>query len=828
MRKLILLTRSFLFLGLCLGLFFGLCGCKHQKTPPRAVEGILDLREWDFKKDGFVSLAGQWSFFWNQQIPPGRVGIGADLPDSGFMVVPGTWNRYRAKNETIFGIGFATYSLKIFTPPGQQHLALKLLDMSSAFTLYVNGVSVAGAGIPGKTPEETIPAYAPGVVDFVTQGEVIDIVVHISNFHHRQGGMWEPVLMGAVKNINGIRQKRLIQDSFLLGAILIMGLYHLGLFWFLRQNRASLYFGLFNLLIGLRLLTTGETYLVQMVDGISHGMLNRMVYLSFYGCVPLFALYVNAIFPKDASLKFVRAIVLTGVGFFLLVSFTPVAIFSYSMPVFQVITLGVIVYFLWGFSRAILRKRQGAAIFLMGFLILFVTVVNDILYSRQIIISGYYAPLGLFCFIFFQSFLLSQRFSGAYLTIEKQWQQLGRANRAYKEELENRIQAQTDLKESETQYRQLIEDSADGICIIRGGMIQYANSQFINMAGMGDQEMGRLSFLEFIHPDDREKMSRSYETAIFKEKELAVFFVRGMDKQGRVYDLELNSSRIEWDKRSALMTFVRDMTEQTQTRELLFQSEKMLSVGGLAAGMAHEINNPLAGMMQNAQVVVNRLSESLPANDKAAREIGITMADIETYARKRGIHRLFDNIVSAGQIAADIVENMLSFARKSPADKEKCSLEQIVDKTLALLENDFALTDGYDFKQIQILKEYVPELPLVLCGENKIGQVLLNLFKNAAQAMQSVSGKRLDRITIRLFREEQMVCCSIKDNGPGMDEAIQKRIFEPFFTTKQPHEGTGLGLSVSYFIITEDHRGQMEVISGPNKGSEFIIRLPLA
>jgi len=237
----------------------------------------------------------------------------------------------------------------------------------------------------------------------------------------------------------------------------------------------------------------------------------------------------------------------------------------------------------------------------------------------------------------------------------------------------------------------------------------------------------------------------------------------------------------------------------------------------------------LAGMMQNAQVVVNRLSQSLPANEKAAREIGIAMADIEAYARKREIHRLLENIVSAGQIAADIVENMLSFVRKSPADKENCSLEQIVDKTLALLENDFTLTVGYDFKQIHIVKEYEPELPPVFCGKNKIGQVLLSLFKNAAQAMQGGAGKRLDPcITIRLFREAQMVCCAIKDNGPGMDETVQKRILEPFFTTKQPHEGTGLGLSVAYFIITEDHRGQMEVISGPNQGSEFIIRLPLA
>ncbi len=153
--------------------------------------------------------------------------------------------------------------------------------------------------------------------------------------------------------------------------------------------------------------------------------------------------------------------------------------------------------------------------------------------------------------------------------------------------------------------------------------------------------------------------------------------------------------------------------------------------------------------------------------------------------------RFLGNIVSTGQSAADIVENMLSFARKSPTDKEVCFLEDIIDKTLALMKNDFVLKDKYDFQHISILKEYESKEMPVLCGESKISQVLLNLFRNAVQAMRDSRGNTPDPcITIRLFRENKMACMVVKDNGPGMDASVKKQIFEPFFTTRQIQEGT--------------------------------------
>ncbi|MCP4115515.1 MAG: PAS domain S-box protein [Desulfobacteraceae bacterium] len=276
-----------------------------------------------------------------------------------------------------------------------------------------------------------------------------------------------------------------------------------------------------------------------------------------------------------------------------------------------------------------------------------------------------------------------------------------------------------------------------------------------------------------------------------------------------------------------------DITDQVRMEEMMIQSEKMLSVGGLAAGMAHEINNPLAGMIQTASVMENRLtSDTMPANLAAAEKAGTSMEAIRTFMEKREIPRMITAIKESGARVAEIVSNMLSFARKGDTHRSPQDMSELMDKTLELASTDYDLKRKYDFRQIEIVKEYRENLPKVLCQGSKLQQVLLNLLTNGAQAMQETknkeSGER-QRFVLRLSYEEEnkMVRIEIEDNGPGMVDATRKRVFEPFFTTKPEGLGTGLGLSVSYFIITEDHGGTMTVESQPGKGTTFIIRLPL-
>jgi len=275
---------------------------------------------------------------------------------------------------------------------------------------------------------------------------------------------------------------------------------------------------------------------------------------------------------------------------------------------------------------------------------------------------------------------------------------------------------------------------------------------------------------------------------------------------------------------------VDDITEQVRLEEMMIQSEKMLSVGGLAAGMAHEINNPLAAMIQTANVVRSRLEDlEIQANLKAARDVGISVDQINTFMEKRGILRMLDAIDESGRRVSGIVHNMLSFARKSDSALSTHHPAQLVDKVLELAATDYNLKKNYDFKTIKIVKEYEENLPRIPCEAAKIQQVLLNILGNGAQAMQSREMNHNDPpcFILRLAKEKNMLRIEIQDNGPGMDEKTQSRIFEPFFTTKPVGVGTGLGLSVSYFIITQNHHGTMDVVSALNKGANFIIRLPL-
>lgn len=275
----------------------------------------------------------------------------------------------------------------------------------------------------------------------------------------------------------------------------------------------------------------------------------------------------------------------------------------------------------------------------------------------------------------------------------------------------------------------------------------------------------------------------------------------------------------------------RDVTEKVRLEEMMIQNEKMLSVGGLAAGMAHEINNPLAGMMQTTEVLSNRLGGGIdiPANRLAAEDAGTSMDAIESFMKNRGIPRMLTTITKSGRRVAEIVDNMLSFARKTDSTVSSHSLEALLDKTLDLAATDYDLKKQYDFKVIHVIKEYAGNLPVVPCQQSKIQQVLLNILGNGAQAMQGAATEN-PRFVIRTKFEEDraMARIEIADNGPGMDESIRKRVFEPFFTTKPEGVGTGLGLSVSYFIITENHGGEMAVESRPGSGTNFIIRLPVA
>lgn len=267
-----------------------------------------------------------------------------------------------------------------------------------------------------------------------------------------------------------------------------------------------------------------------------------------------------------------------------------------------------------------------------------------------------------------------------------------------------------------------------------------------------------------------------------------------------------------------------DVTEQVRLEELIVQSEKMLSVGGLAAGMAHEINNPLAGIIQNTQNLERRLFSPLKKNIETAEKLGIDFNSLSDYMQRRDIEKMLGSIQNSVLRASRIVKNMLSFARKSNDSFYFTSLPELLESTVNIAESDYSLKKDFDFKGIDIHRDYSKNLPEVLCDPSKIQQVFYNILKNGAEAMEYVQNPKFN---LRIYTFKKWVICEIEDNGHGISEKSRKRIFEPFYTTKEVGKGTGLGMSVSYFIISELHHGELTVESCLKEWTRFIIKLPI-
>lgn len=271
-----------------------------------------------------------------------------------------------------------------------------------------------------------------------------------------------------------------------------------------------------------------------------------------------------------------------------------------------------------------------------------------------------------------------------------------------------------------------------------------------------------------------------------------------------------------------------DITERVRMEQLMTQTEKMMSVGGLAAGMAHELNNPLGGMLQGLQNIKRRLSPELNKNRKVATELGLDLDKVHEYVQRREIEHFMDSIAEAGHRASEIVTNMLNFSRKPNIEVSQEDLAALIDGTVELASVDYDLKKKFDFRAIEIQREYEPDLQPVPCVASEIQQVLLNLLRNAAQALFTQEGRtESPRITVRTIKKGDTACIEVEDNGPGIDEETRRRVFEPFYTTRPPGEGTGLGLSVSYFIMHDEHGGSIDVESEPGKGTKFIMCLPM-
>jgi len=458
--------------------------CKHNiadTTVPEAVNGILDLRNWDFENKGSAALSGKWEFYWHSLLQPDDFASENPPVVSGFIEVPADWNGFDVNGKKIAGDGYATYRLEILLGRTSERMAFKFLDMAVAFSVYVNGKYLTSAGTPGKTFDTTVPQFHPHVVDFKPDSDRLDVIIQISNFHHLKGGAWEPIHLGLADDIRAVRQNALYFNFFLIGSILIMGIYHLVFFVLRNKEKSALYFGMCCFLIAARSLLTGERYIIDLFPTFDWEVHTKIAYLTFYLGVPAFAGYVRSLFPKEFSRKAIYIINFVGVFFSVTVLLTPAKFYTHTAPLFQIFTILAAGYGFYIINLALKHTRQGAFVLLVGFAILFLTLVNDILYSNLLVKTGYMIQFGLFVFIFSQAFFLSFRFSKAYSTIEEQRGMLKATNDSLKKEVAERKRTEAEKIKLTVQLQQI--QKMEAIATLAGGIAHQFNNAISVIVG---------------------------------------------------------------------------------------------------------------------------------------------------------------------------------------------------------------------------------------------------------------------------------------------------------------------------------------------------------
>lgn len=456
-------------------------------------QGVADLTSWDFAKNGSVNLNGDWEFYWHQLIPPQNFSTAEHVPMTAFFTVPDAWNDREINGTKLTGDGFATFRARVALKLNSPLLAVRVLDESSAYRLWINGKLVAANGTVGTDHATTKPQYLLQLAEIPSGQVLLDIVLQVANFNHSKGGVWNPVTLGTEADLTRTQELKWGLDYFLFGCLLIMGAYHVCMFLLKRQNYSLLYFGLFCLDIACRTAVTENRFLTYLFPEFSWEVLFKLELFTVHAGFLLLLLFIQSLYFSDCSLRFMR--ILQGIclafGLATLVSYARIS--SLLIEPFHPLILLIQGYICYVLIRAITLKRDGAATILAGLLIFFLAVINDILHYRGVISTAYVAPFGFLFLVCTQSLVLARRYSQAFIaaeqlsvereghiealsslntqisnlvsTLQREVEEHATAGRALEAEMAERIRLECEIiKISDNERLQISHDIHDGLC----------------------------------------------------------------------------------------------------------------------------------------------------------------------------------------------------------------------------------------------------------------------------------------------------------------------------------------------------------------------------
>ena len=365
-------------------------------------------------------------------------------------------------------------------------------------------------------------------------------------------------------------------------------------------------------------------------------------------------------------------------------------------------------------------------------------------------------------------------------------------------DITERKRTEAALGESEKKYRSLFEESRDALYVTtRDGKLVDANQAYLGLFGYTREEaMGMNVLATYIDPDDRLRFQQEIEP----KGEIKDYEIKLRKKDGEEMHCLLSAS-VRRDENGEIMGYhgsIRDITEQRRMeereRELqreLILSSRLASIGEMASGIAHEINNPLTGVIGYAQLLGQK---DVPDD----------------------IREAVDVINEGGQRVAEIVQKLLTFARQSKVEKEYADINSVIESVLDMRSYEMKTSN------IEVKTNFASKLPKTMVNVGQLQQVFLNIVINAEQAMITANGK--GKLSVKTEKKDNSIRVSITDNGPGISKEDMDKLFDPFFTGRD--SGTGLGLSIAYGIM-RDHKGKVYAKSTLKKGATFTVEVPI-
>ena len=360
-----------------------------------------------------------------------------------------------------------------------------------------------------------------------------------------------------------------------------------------------------------------------------------------------------------------------------------------------------------------------------------------------------------------------------------------------------------ELKKSEKKYHAIFDNIPNPVFVLDMDTLEIldCNTSVEGVYGYKKDEMIARSFLELFRQEERDY----YKTLL---KTNSVINQAGhLTQNGRSLFVNIRISPSEYPGEKVYLVTTSDITQRLETEQQLIQASKMATLGEMATGVAHELNQPLSVIKTASRFFMKKINKK----EKIEDEVLFTLSEeIDGYVDR----------------ATKIINHMRQFGRKSDTTLEKVEVNAVLEKALEILGQQLKV------RGIEIFWDLEPNLPPILADPDRLEQVFVNLLINARDALdekwQSHPPKQeAKKISLKTRSDGKEICIEINDNGPGIDEAILERIFEPFFTTKKVGQGTGLGLSISYGII-KDCKGSIQAVSRKGEGAGFIIKFPIA